>query len=153
MLLENKARNSKGQTLFEIVMALAVVTIVLVSVVALVTVSVRNSSFSKNEALATRYAQSATEWLRGERDKDWDSFYAKAQAGIYCMKDESPNWNDAYACQATNIIPDTPFVRQVDFTIVSATEVKVEVSVSWSDGRGDHESRSTTVLTDWRRKL
>ena len=46
-----------GQSLLEVMVALAVSTLVLTSLVSAVVVSVRNARFAKNQSLATKYAQ------------------------------------------------------------------------------------------------
>ena len=65
---------SSGQSLFEVVVALAISTLVIIAVVSLAALSIRNTDFSKNKTLASKYAQDATEWLRGQRDADFDAF-------------------------------------------------------------------------------
>src|SRR4030043_2346790 len=83
----------KGQSLFEIVLALAIATLIVVALVALASSAIRNSTFAKNKALATRYSQEATEWLRGERDTNWDIFATKALTPTWCLP--SLSWMSA----------------------------------------------------------
>ena len=147
----------KGQSLFEVVLALAIATIIIVAMVALAASAVRNSNFSKNKTLATRYSQEATEWLRGERDADFDAFFARAANPLYCLK--SLSWTEATigGCSAGQEIADTVFKREVGFarsTIIVGglpkNVVEAEVNVYWQDAQGVHEVRSVTNFTDWR---
>lgn len=141
---------SKGQSLFEVVMAVGLITLVMVSVVALATLSIRNVTFSKNQTLATQYSQEALEWIRGVRDANWDDFYKIAQQGRYCISNLS--LGTLGACSGESTIPGTLFIREVVFTVDAAKEdeVGVKVSVYWADGAGFHEVVSDTVFTDWR---
>ncbi len=77
----------RGQSLFEVFLSLAIVAIIIVALVILASNAIRNSTYSKNKTLATRYSQEAMEWLRGERDASWDNFSDKALAfSYYCLQ-------------------------------------------------------------------
>lgn len=73
-------KNKFGQSLFELVVAIGIVGLVLVAIVSVATISVRNTTFSKEQSLASRYTQQAMEWLRGQRDTDWDDFKGRGSA-------------------------------------------------------------------------
>ena len=147
----------KGQSLFEIVLALAIATIIIVALVALASSAVRSSTFSKNKTLATRYSQEANEWLRGERDTDWDAFFIRAAVPLYCVK--SLSWAEATVgnCTGGQEITGTIYKREVGFvrtTVlvggVPKNVVETEVNVYWQDAQGIHEVKSVTNFTDWR---
>lgn len=144
--MKTKGRKGSGQTLFEMVIVLAVAAILTTSIVGVVTISVRNSRFSQAQAQAARYAQEAAEWVRQQRDTDWAVFAAKS--GNYCMA--SLGWTPGQ-CSASSFIPNTDFVRNVTIT-ASGSDWQVDVAVSWTDSRGTHESRTSTVLTNWQRR-
>ncbi len=140
---------SKGQSLFEVVTALGVVTVIIVALVALASSSIHNSNFSKDKALATRYSQEATEWLRGERDTNWDIFAAKALTSTWCLP--SLSWISASVGTCDNeFIPNTLFQREIYFNIIDAKTIEVQTVVSWEDSKGVHQVNSATTLTDWR---
>jgi len=141
---------SKGQSLFEVVIALAVVTVIIVALVILSTSSIRNSSFSRNRSLATRHSQELAEWLRGERDADWDIFLSRALTFRYCLNELS--WNSAVigTCSQGDTITGTSLQREVVFNIVDPANIEVEVAVYWKDANGNHEVRTITNFTDWR---
>jgi len=139
-----------GQSLFEVIVAIGVIAAVIVGVVVLATNSIRNTTFTRNNSLATRYAQEAIEWLRGERDADWATF--RANAGVsgnkYCL--DALNWTKPQACNATEVISDTILTRSVTFSNILATQVNANVTVSWNDSQGAHQVATSTVYTDWR---
>lgn len=140
---------SKGQSLFEVVTALGVVTIIIVALVALASNSIHNSNFSKDKALATRYAQEAVEWLRKERDNNWDTFSIKAVTPTWCLP--SLSWTAALVgdCDG-DYISNTRFEREISFTVTDAKTIEVQVVVFWQDSKGTHQVISATTLTDWR---
>lgn len=153
MNLKLKSYNlQRGQSLFEVVLALGVVTAICVGIVSLTVSSIRNASFSKNKTLAGRYAQEATEWLRSQRDADFDVFKANA-VGTRCLKDLV--WTGGASCTATNNISGTILFRKVSFTTISPdgkTIIEADVVVYWNDAQGYHETRSATSFSDWRQR-
>lgn len=140
MLKINKKKNIRGQSLFEIIFAVAIAALIMTAVVVLSTDSVRNSSFSRNQTLASRLAQEAHEWLRSERDSDWTTFAGRV--GTTCLG--ALSWSGSCA------VTGTPFSREVTLTLINPTTVEADIIVSWTDGQGTHEVRSVTRLTDWR---
>ena len=164
-----------GQSLYEVIFALGIAALVLTGIVSLAATSVRNSAFTRNNAQATKYAQEATEWLRGERDADWGAFVGIVSANaVYCLDDSPLNpgsWSNPGICGGNEYIEDingtTIFLRQVTFACFrtnpvppppfestgcsdpSVDNVEVAVSVSWNDAQGTHEVKSITRLTNW----
>lgn len=138
----------RGQSLFEVVLALAIIALIAVALVSLTTLSIRNTSFSKTETQANRFAQEAIEWLRGQRDT-YANFFDLS--GNYCLNSlsfASASW----PCSGN--ISGTVFKRELFVSNVTGelekTVLKTEVAVSWSDSQGIHETRSITYFSDWR---
>lgn len=123
-----------GQSLVEVVVAIAVVLIVIVGLVAVTTVSVQNASFSRNQALATKYAQETTEKVRAFREQNtWDNFKNGCSGVI------------------SGIILPSPFsFGSGTGCICEDDSCEVKVIVSWTDGKGIHKSELTTKLTKWK---
>lgn len=157
---------NKGQSLFEVVVSIAISALVIVALVALVSGGIRNADFAKNNSLAGVYAQQATEWLRGQRDTNIASFITYAtnsedptSPAVWCLPVLS--WSQpsvSQACQPENVdnyIFGTSLLRQVTFNIGtedSKTIIDTDVSVSWTDAQGLHEVKSTTKFSDWRER-
>jgi len=151
-------RSVRGQSLFEVVLAIAVLTLILGGLVSLATVSVRNSTFSRNKTLSSKYALEASEWLRSERDNDIDSFILRVNSAFdipkyYCL--DALAWTKQVACSSTEFIIDTPFIRNLTLTKTKKSEkivIEANVVVSWQDSQGIHEARSFTYFSDWRER-
>lgn len=160
---------NRGQSLFEVVFAIAIAAILVVGVVALAATSVRNSASARNDSLAKNYAEEAGEWLREERDKDWVSFKDNARGVSYlnstnwCLKAlswSSPSKNSA--CASDVYLDSTIFIRNATFTCfntnppaiacsdTSVNLIEATIVVSWSDTQGAHEVRTVTYLANWR---
>ena len=144
-------KNIKGQSMFEVILAIFIMALIIVGVVILSTSSIANSTFSKNKTLAGRYTQEAIEWLRSQRDLDMTTFRTKVATSPYCF--DSLSWSNLGVCGSTEVITNTPFKRDVtltESTISGKNVIEVTVVVSWSDPKGEHEVRSVTDFTDIR---
>ncbi len=155
-----KYTNTRGQSLFEVVVAVAISALIMVSLVSLVSNSIQNASFSRNKALAGTYAQEATEWLRGQRDADVATFTTNVLTPTWCLKDLSWTPSQARSCSAQDdLLPNSPFTRQATFSITAVDDngvlkdlVEASVVVSWDDSQGSHQVASVTNFSDWRQR-
>lgn len=159
---------NKGQSLFEVVVAIAISALIITAIVALVTNSIRNSTYSKNESLATDSAQQLLEWLRGQRDLDVTTFLSKIDSSVsggsstYCFINldwSKPTFGTKPICKTgTDEIPGTIFLREATFSQVplsqtnNKTVFNAEVVVSWTDSQGDHKVVDSTNYSDWRQR-
>ncbi|MGB9585896.1 MAG: prepilin-type N-terminal cleavage/methylation domain-containing protein [Anaerolineales bacterium] len=126
-------KKNQGQSLIEMLVAIAIVLVVIVALVAVTTVSIRNASFSRNQALATKYAQEGIEEARKLRDERGDSFFVANPADC--------NISDT---------PATGFSRQRTCSFDGNKTMTITVVVSWTDAQGIHKSELTTRLTNWK---
>jgi Tfp pilus assembly protein PilV len=146
----------RGQSLFELVVAIAISALIIVAIVSLTTNSIQNSNFSKNKALAATYAQQATEWLRGQRDKDVAAFILSATTSAWCLQNlafTTPAANPVTECSGK--IANSIFSRWVTFSVNvqgGKTVVEADVVVAWTDAQGVHEVISATNLADLRQR-
>lgn len=137
-------KNQSGQSFFEAVLALMIIALVAVTVASLSAVSIRNNIFSRNKTQANRYAREASEWLRQERDGDWTDF--QGRGGTWCLN-TLLGWNSG-ACTTGEEITNTVFMREAVLTS-AADEVTANVTVKWTDAKGDHQVDLVTVFTKW----
>ncbi len=157
MLFRMKKLNL-GQSIFEVVLALSIIALIIFAVVILASVSIRNSDFGRSKTLATRYAQGATEWLRGQRDLSWSTFSGKSSTGgvTYCFNTEPiVSWPAAGTCSSSSFIPGTNFQRQVKLTsdpVDPNNVIIATVSLLWSDANANHQIDSVTDFTNFRAK-
>lgn len=161
-MLYERIKSQRGQTLIEILIALAVVVLVLVAVVSRVVESVRNANFARNQLLATRFAQEGIEWTRSQRDRlGWFGFVSALDNDpvTYCILDlfSNPLLEDLTDGSCAGTIPGTVFGREIliDYEDLPSPEldyVDVRVTVSWQDQIGDHTSELSTRLSQWHKQ-
>lgn len=127
----------KGQSLIEALVALGAAVVVVSAITITVMSSLNNVEFSRDQNLATQYAQQGIEFMRQVSQSNWTLFSSYA-ASRYCL-----------AQNASAITPINPatntcgqnygnFIREIDIEQNSNScsgNVKVTVNVSWSDGK------------------
>jgi Tfp pilus assembly protein PilV len=123
--------NEKGQSLIEILVALAIVVIVILALVGVTTVSIRNATFAKNRALATKYAQEWMEETRKERDENINFFDSDC-----VFQTDNPGLSGIFS--------------RVRTCGLDGDTMTVKVTVSWSEGGVSHKSELVTHLTNWK---
>jgi Tfp pilus assembly protein PilV len=148
--LLSKLCNQKGQSLFELLVALTIITLIVVSLIIVSLWSIKNSNYSRNKTNSSRTVQETIEWLRNERNIDWDSFYYHCQeAANICLTSLDWSTSKKAKCGDGDVITGTTFRRDVTFETVSKEEISIMVSLNWEDKEGLHTTRASTVLTKW----
>ncbi len=146
-----------GQTMVEILVAVAIVVLTLVAVVSRIVAAVSSANFSRNQALATRFAQEGIEWARSQRDiLGWVGFSTYVSANqTYCVPElgQAINVLTAGSCSPALTIPGTIFLREVVFIYAAPPGQEpytdVVATVSWQDRIGTHQSKLTSRLSSW----
>ncbi len=123
---------SRGQSIIEVVIALSLVAIVVLALVRVTISSIQNSTFARDQRLATQYAQEGIENARKLKEEDETEFWGKSGS------EEETIGN---------------FERTVTYTPVSGEEdqkMEIQVIVTWEDTKGTHQSELSTYLTRWK---
>jgi len=142
--------NNSGFTLIEVLVVLTILSVFLLSAIAIAIVSVRNLKNSENKILATRYAEGLTEWLRGEKDADWDTFIT--QTGTWCFSEEPIiTWPSTPGGCLPNEKINSIFERKAVISYDSALErTLLDVTVSWDEGNETVSVPISTVLEKYK---
>jgi len=127
-----------GQSIIELLAALAVFTLVVVALMMVTTISVRNATFAKNQALATKYGQASIEEARDLRDNNKGDFFDTSSA-VYNFCDE----------RSDGEIGDSFTIDRICEYQPAEKRMKVTVNVTWKDARGTHQSALSTFLSKW----
>lgn len=146
-------RSESGQSLFEVIIAIAVVAVALTALVSLGTNALGNAQFSENQSTGASLTQEALEWVREQRDLNWDDFVRDIDVNgeTWCL--ENLSFNSPGECGSNDLIADR-FTREVTLNTDDPNipqVVEVEVTTSWIESGNQKSSKANTVLTDWRR--
>ena len=166
-------KNNIGQSLLEVVFAVGVMALIGVTIVALSTGGVRNTSFSENRTKANKYVQQAMEWVKQQKDEEWDSIHPHASNTstprkycFSCLTGIDPGctatWsNSGGMCDIsdpTDKISGTVFFREVWLIRVQnppyegCTKEKcftADVRIYWTDAQGTHDVEAKSLMTKW----
>ncbi|MGD8744395.1 MAG: hypothetical protein PVJ52_02270 [Candidatus Woesebacteria bacterium] len=141
----------KGQSLFEVIFTLAISAIILTSVVALTSTSVRNTTFSRNRSLAVSYSLQATGWLREERDSNWLNLTSHiSMSPTWCL--DQLGWLNSGACSSSEYITGSDnLIRELTLAYANAEEtlIRAEVTVEWQDAQGVHIHEVISYYSNW----
>ena len=166
--MSNVMRSQNGQTLLELVIVISVSVIVVGALVFATIASMRNASFSKNQAQATKLAQEGIEKVRSLRDRNEDNKVNFIKRNGEHTSQFSDLWSIQFGCAdsisncyfrlisgsliggASTAFEDisTSFRRQIliEDQDDGTSQKKVTAVVTWSDFAGVHESKLTTIL-------
>ena len=123
----------KGQTLIEVLVALAAAGVVITAITAVVTTSLSNAQYIRDQNSATNYAEQGMEIIRHLRDSDIASF--RSYSGDYCLGKGQTSLGTNQSNCGINV---DNFERAVSIDQspgCAANVAKVTLTVSWTDGR------------------
>lgn len=144
-----KTNINRGQSLFEVVVTIAISALIITAVVSLASNSIQNSSFSRDKTLASNYVQELNEWLREQRDLNSSALIAHiGTSSAWCFKDLS--WSKYPSCGTSDYVTGTKFKRLAKFsvsTISGKQLIQIDTTVSWQDSKGTHEIKGSTKLS------
>jgi len=139
------SKTKSGFTLLEVLIVIGILSVFLLSAITISIVSVRNLKSSENKILGTRYAEGLIEWIRGEKDADWDIFISKV--GVWCFNQEDIHWpqvtGNCVSEDKLNLIFDREATIAYDNDLERAV---VSVDVFWDEGSETVEVPISTIL-------
>lgn len=170
-------RSESGQSLLEITVALSVAAIAIGALTITTLIGLKNSQFSQNQVLATKYGQEELEIIRSMRDRNICIQYGGASGQKYYWNDSDLTlqptlWGSDFSrstfylvsnptsdqCQLIDTAPNAgtgelalanKFKRTASITNLTADQKKFTVYVSWSDSSGMHQSNLETILSNY----
>lgn len=144
--------SSNGQSLVEVVVAVALIFTAVVALLGLATASLKGTGFSNNKTKAVKLANEEMELVRAYRDsKAWSLFkinLADNCSGTtdndYCSIGDSGFLTLEEDAESRGI-----FTRYFTGEVVSDDKVKITIYVTWQSHGEDQEVTISSVLTNW----
>lgn len=128
-------KNESGSTLVEIVVALAMVSVVLVTVAVAGTVSVKSVRLARERAEAKTIAETIIEEIRQERDTDPETFFSLADVQVRVLEARGTS---------------ADFVPTVRYTPLGGSSgIDVRVEVDWNSGGKAYQVSELTQFSQW----
>lgn len=138
----SRIRNEHGQTLLEVVVAIAIFSFTAGASFLLLQSQILQVLFVQKSTQATNYAAEGIQAVRSMRDRDWNTLVA----GTYGLSFANGQWSFA-----TSTAVSDQMTRTVTVTASSTGVRDVKVEVAWTSSSGVAESAVLeTTLTNWK---
>lgn len=133
--------NESGQSLMEVLLAFGVSILIMGAIVSRVIASLDNAQYSKNQNLATTYAQEGLDIVRRIRDASWIDFENRVD-GNYCLPSNTSNLAvyDGNECKTPALLLDNLFARKIEIYHSAA---------DCADASGTIDGSLVIVTTSW----
>jgi len=137
---------NKGQSFFEVIVALGLISIVLITLVAMASLSIRSSVYARNQTEANRFSEQAIEWLTEEKDSGWTVFSGHSPLTNSCF--QNTTWSNSQS--PCPLISGTIFTRTLTLLTNPDTSINATINTSWTDAQGSHSVSSSTIFTNYK---
>lgn len=137
-------KNQKGIILIEAILALGIIIVVMTALVTALVASISSSNFSKDQSLATGYAQEGLELARNLKDSDYEAFTELTSGIDYCLGENQTEISDEVDPENCPDI-DGKFTRSIyidsdgqnrdDENMCGANSYFVASTVAWADSK------------------
>ena len=174
----NHKKYLRGFSLIEVMIFVSILGIVFIITIGYVINLLRTMKVNEHKVMATYYAEELREWLKSEKEADWDAFSQKAgfESGqalgthpiTYCFNNDI-DINDTIASMGTGASPKYPaqacasyngigvqqpliFKREVILSKDKATgptSIEAKIIVSWIDNGTVFEVPLNAKFTVW----
>lgn len=145
--------DERGETLVEVVMALGILSLVLVSSYALATGTFRLGRGAGERTQAVNYLQQQAEALRTYRNtSDWRFVFATnmnyytGTDGAFCMKQVTNKWQPVKFSQQDCKIDNITVT--IHPTPIGLQQYNFDLKATWKTASQDNNATLTTTLTD-----
>ena len=138
-----------GQLVLETLVAIAVTSLVLVGLLAVISRGIKNTDIASQLSLASSYTEEGLEMARRERDgaDTWNEFKTDFD-GDKCL-DSKLRWDDCDCSVTSSPNIGTTFFRCLNFKADGDDKRKVTATVFWEEGGRSHQVQAITFLTKW----
>jgi len=146
---------NNGFTLVEVLIFVTLITLIFTTVSYIITISLKNTKTNEHKILATHYAEELKEWLRGEKEVNWNDFITKGSVlGVQWCVNTIPS--DLSGLQtgpcSTYGLHNNIFKRDLTLTnniVPNPTQVTVNILIEWKEDNNTYTIPINTVFSLW----
>jgi type II secretory pathway pseudopilin PulG len=159
----SKIKEGKGFSLIEVLIFTTILSLFFTMAIAVIIASLRDMKSNEHKIIATRYAEELLEWVRGEKDIDWNDFATTKAGGntttsgssiTYCFNNETIAWPTSTGeCNADQLIQN---IYKRDLTLSNIDcgsnlicKTNVRITVSWQDLGNKYTVPINTIFSIW----
>ena len=141
--------------MIEVLAFTLLVSIIFIGLTRIVVLSMRSSKLAQNTVLATHFAEELQEWVRGEKEEDWNQLVVKAATSpglLYCVNSipaSISDLNSGSGCGSSFGLANL-FKRELTLTKNSdGTQITAKIVVSWMENNIIVTVPVSTILSIW----
>ena len=154
-LVKSRKFSKSGFSLVEVLVFVTILGLFFVAAISVTTYSLKNMKINEHKIIATHFAEEGLEWIKSEKENDWEIFISKDTSSgsgtIYCLN--NLDWATTENCLESSYISSTPLIFKREVTLKNAssptTEVNIEIIVSWIEGNQTMSVPIKTVVNLW----
>lgn len=144
-------KNNSGFTIVEILVAVAVISVVFTSLISIAATSLRNSNVNIRKTIGAHMADGLQEWIRWKKEDDWNDFVTRQ--GTWCFNTDpiGDNWPSASAngaCAGFASKNNFRYKRQVIIS-TSGDVISSRVDYFWDDTNLNNKVINETYYSQW----
>lgn len=149
-MLKQPPVHNRGFSLIEVLVFVTILSLFFIAASSISLVSLRNLKSNENKILATRYAEEVLEWLRGEKEDDWNVFYGKSSdiGTKYCFNSLNLSWPTSGACGSFDLYSFYKRETTLKRGLIGADpKIDISITVSWNEATQTITVPINTVFT------
>ncbi|MCX6732864.1 MAG: hypothetical protein NTV98_04975 [Candidatus Roizmanbacteria bacterium] len=142
----------KSFSLIEVLIFITILSFFFVTSAAIITVSMHQNTLKINMLKASHYNEQLLDWIKGEKDTNWNDFVLTTSDKTFCFKTDEPSWLEVILTKDDcDITLGGIFRRYAVFKTdtVPSTQVQVTTYTEWEDGGNTYSTKLYTVLNIW----
>lgn len=152
----------KSFSLIEVLIFISILSVFMVTSASIITVSMHQNSQQISKLKATHYNNQLIEWVRTEKEVDWNNLVAKASSlpngFVYCFCSETMGWTPASdkadCCPVLllgqfkrYLILKTSAYAPTGFT--ATTQVEASVYTDWQEAGNSYSTKLHSLFSPW----
>jgi len=152
-----------GFTLLEVVIFMSLFTTIFLTITYVNLGSIKNNKLNEHKIMASYYAETLGEWLRGEKDASWSAFLINSDLDDnnsidYCFNESTlSTWtagaNFFQGQCSNNFALNNIFQREAGFNKIigggGETQIEADISVRWYEGPELQQIKLNTILNQY----
>ncbi len=138
-------KNFKSFSLIEVLVFITILSIFFIAGLSISLYSLNTLKLAEHKTLASYYGQEAIEWLKKEKELNWDDFIIKASTNgkIYCLNELT--WSEGN-CNSFSL---NNFYKREVLLIQNNNSVNVNLNIYWLEKNNVNNINIKTVLNLW----
>lgn len=142
----------KSFSLIEVIIFVSILSLFLISAASIITISLQQNTLQVEKLKARHHADQLLEWIKSEKDIDWQTFLTRAGNYTYCFENEALAWGTDVASGNDCTLLNSLYKRYATFRTTGSggsAQVDVVVTVEWMVGGSTYDTTLHTIFSQW----